>query len=51
MIAMVSKEIAYAFRKFDPITRMVMSRDNGLLNEYFALSKGHLIDLYNYATL
>ena len=48
---MVSKEIAYAFRKFDPITRMVMSRDNGLLNEYFALSKGHLIDLYNYATL
>lgn len=51
IIAMVSKEMVYAFRKYDPISRMMISRDNGLLNDYFALSKGHLIDLYNFATL
>ena len=28
---------------------MIMSRDSGLLNEYFAITKGQLIDLYYFA--
>lgn len=39
------------FRKFDPVKRMIISRDTGLLNEYFAIEKGQLIDLYYFATL
>ena len=38
------------FRKFDPITRMIIDRDSGLLNDYFAITKGQLIDLYHFAT-
>lgn len=39
----------YIFRKFNPVERMIMSRDSGLLNEYFAITKGQLIDLYYFA--
>ena len=39
------------FRKFDPITRMIIDRDSGLLNDYFAITKGQLIDLYYFFTL
>jgi len=39
------------FRKFNPIERMIISRDSGLLNELFALEKGQLIDLYYFATI
>ena len=38
-------------RKFDPIRRMIISRDSGLLNEYFSITKGQLIDLYYFATI
>jgi hypothetical protein len=48
---MMSEELKYAFRKFDPVTRMIISRDSGLLNEYFALTKGQMIDLYYFATI
>lgn len=51
IIGIVSEEMKYAFRKFDPVSRMIISRDNGLLNEYFSLSKGHLIDLYYFLTV
>ena len=51
MIALINKEFTRMFRKFDPVKRMIISRDSGLLNNYFAITKGQLIDLYHYATL
>lgn len=48
---MVDKSIAYMFRKFDPIKRMIISRDSGLLNEYFTVTKGQLIDLNFFCTV
>ena len=39
------------FRKFNPTERMLIDRATGLLNNYFAITKGQLIDLYHYATL
>lgn len=51
IIGMVDSSITYMFRKFDPIRRMIISRDTGLLNEYFSITKGQLIDLCYFATL
>ena len=51
MLAIMHKEFIRMFRKFDPVKRMIISRDTGLLNEYFAIEKGQLIDLYYFATL
>lgn len=51
MIAIINKEFIRMFRKFDPVKRMIISRDTGLLNEYFAIEKSQLIDLYHFATL
>lgn len=48
---MVDKSISYMFRKFDPIRRMIISRDSGLLNEYFSITKGQLIDLSYFCTI
>ena len=39
IIAMINKEIAHMFRKFDPIQRMIIARDTGLLNDYFNIEK------------
>lgn len=39
------------FRKFDPIRRMIISRDSGLLNDYFSITKGQLIDLSYFTTI
>lgn len=39
------------FRKFDPIKRMIIDRDNGKLNNYFTITKGQLIDLYYFCTI
>jgi hypothetical protein len=39
------------FRKFDPVERMIISRDTGLLNDYFSIVKGQLIDLYYFCTM
>ena len=50
IIGLLTKELVYMFRKFDPITRMIISRDTGLLNEYFTVTKGQLIDLYYFCT-
>ena len=47
---MVDKSISYMFRKFDPISRMIISRDSGLINDYFSITKGQLIDLNFFAT-
>ena len=38
-------------RKFDPIKRMIISRDSGLLNDYFSITKGQLIDLHYFCTI
>ena len=51
MIAITTDELIHAFRKFDPVTRMIISRDSGLLNDYFAVTKGQLIDLYAFCTI
>ena len=51
IIGIVDKAIAYMFRKFDPIKRMIISRDNGLLNDYFSIVKGQLIDLQVFCTI
>ena len=37
-------------RKFDPVLRMIIDRDSGLLNDYFSITKGQLIDLYAFAS-
>jgi DNA-directed RNA polymerase beta' subunit len=51
IIAILLEELKHAFRKFDPISRMIISRDTDLLNEYFTITKGQLIDLHHFATL
>ena len=51
IIGMMLDEFVHAFRKFDPVTRMIISRDNGLLNDYFTIIKGQLIDLYLFASI
>lgn len=50
MIALFQDEFIRIFRKFDPLERYIMSRDDGRLNKLYAISKGQLIDLYHYAT-
>ena len=47
----MDKSLKYMFRKFDPITRMIIDRDSGNINNYFTITKGQLIDLYAFATL
>ena len=42
--------IKYMFRKFDPIKRMIIARDTGLLNPYFTITKSQKVDLYHFAT-
>lgn len=51
IIGIESREIGYIFRKFSPVERMIISRDNGLLNDYFSIVKGQLIDLYYFCTI
>lgn len=48
---MADQAFTYIFRKFDPIRRMIISRDSGLLNSYFSINKGQLIDLYYFCTI
>ena len=51
MFAVMTPELQRMFRKFNPTERMLIDRATGLLNTYFAVSKGQLIDLYHFATL
>lgn len=46
----MDRSLVFMFRKFDPVMRMIISRDSGLLNDYFSITKGQLIDLYAFAT-
>jgi hypothetical protein len=49
IIGLMNRAIVYMFRKYDPVLRMIISRDTGLLNDYFSITKGQLIDLYGFA--
>lgn len=51
IIAILNESIKRMFRKYDPITRMIIARDTGLLNTYFSVSKSQKIDLYQFATM
>lgn len=50
IIGIMNKELQYIFRKFDPVERMIMGRDTGLINPLFGITKGQLINLYYFAT-
>lgn len=47
----MTDEMAYVFRKFEPVDRMMISRDSGELNELFSIIKGQLINLYRFNTI
>lgn len=50
IIGILDPTILHMFRKFDPIKRMIIARDTGLLNPYFTIAKSQKVDLYNFAT-
>lgn len=51
IIALEGDAIARIFEKFNPIKRMIISRDTGLLNDYFATKKSQLIDVEYFAVM
>jgi hypothetical protein len=51
IIGLMLEELKYSFRKFDPVSRMIISRDTGLVNDYFAMTKDQLIGLNYFATV
>ena len=51
MIALIDDYSKRAFRKFDPLTRMMISRDTGVLNPLFKIEKSQMIDLYYFCTM
>lgn len=51
IIGLMTPELAYTFRKFSPVERMIISRDTGLLNGYFTINKGDKICLYDFCTI
>ena len=51
IIALLDKSLVYMFRKFDPISRMIIDSDTGLLNDYFMIRKDQKIVLYHFCTI
>ncbi|HAU84017.1 MAG TPA: hypothetical protein DCW90_00350 [Lachnospiraceae bacterium] len=51
IIGCQTEEIRDMFKKFDPIKRMIISRDTGYLNPYFAITKSEKINLYGFMNL
>lgn len=51
MIALMHEYLVKAFSAYEPISHMIMSRDTGLLNDYFNIEKSQLIDLYQFCTM
>lgn len=47
----MNEQVAYAFRKFDPIDRMIISRDNGKVNGYFMNTKDQLLTIREFARI
>lgn len=50
ILGLMNKSLVFMFRKYDPVMRMIISRDSRLINEYFSINKGQLIDLYTFGT-
>lgn len=50
IIGLMDPAVKKMFRKFDPIHSMITNRDDGFLNDYFGVTKGQKIDLYNFCT-
>lgn len=51
IIGILDASIAHMFRKFEPVKRMIISRDNSMLNDYFSITKDQLIDLNFFCTM
>lgn len=51
IIGIMNEQVAYAFRKFDPIDRMIISRDNGKVNGYFMNTKDQLLTIREFARI
>lgn len=51
IIGLMTPELSYTFRKFSPVERMIISRDTGMLNPYFSISKGDMICLYDFCNV
>ena len=51
MIALLIPEVQYIFRKYDPLTNMMISKSTGELNSYFALDAGTISILYDYSNI
>lgn len=45
IIGLMDESLVYMFRKFDPVYRMMTSRDSGMLNDLFTITKSEKIDL------
>lgn len=51
IVGMMDDSLSYMFRKFDPVKRMIISRDTGYVNTLFAPTKGQKIDLHYFCTM
>ena len=51
IIGIMDDSIKEMFKKYDPVKCMITSRDTGLLNDYFAVTKSQKIDVYHFCTL
>lgn len=51
LVGLLNSGLIYMFRKFDPIRRMIISRDSGLINEYFSIIKSQLADLSYFSNI
>lgn len=51
LMALVTKEIQYLFRKFDPRRRYILSRTGEGLDPKFGLTSTDIVNLYHFATM
>lgn len=51
ILGITDSAFAYILRKFNPIERMIISRTDGTINEYFTITKGQLIDVNYFCTI
>ena len=49
IIGFMDDSLAFMFRGYSPVEKMIISRDTGYINDYFSITKGQLIDLYAFA--
>lgn len=51
MFAVLLEELQKMYRRYSPTEYMIIDRATGLLNPYFSVTKGQLIDFYHFANL